>query len=98
MPTSEDFYDSYNEEFHDLVVMDEFRAQKTIQFLNQWLQGSIMSVRKKGSQGEKKKNLPMIILSNYSLESAFSKSSSEKLDTLRCRLEIVEVETRLNLF
>ena len=26
MPTSEDFYDSYNEEFHDLVVMDEFRA------------------------------------------------------------------------
>lgn len=98
MPTSEDFYDAYDEDFHDLIVMDEFRAQKTVQFLNQWLQGSEMSVRKKGSQGIKRKNLPMIILSNHSLESAYSKCDNEKLDSLACRLEIVSITERLNLF
>lgn len=106
MPASEDFYDQYDDRFYDLIVLDEFRAQKTVQQLNLWLQGSTMSVRKKGKQGQKKKNLPMVILSNYSLEGAYRKISeeeeksgnSEKLDTLRCRLEIVEVENFIKLF
>lgn len=106
MPASEDFYDQYDDRFYDLIVLDEFRAQKTVQQLNLWLQGSTMSVRKKGKQGQKKKNLPMVILSNYSLEGAYRKISeeeeksgnSEKLDTLRCRLEIIEVENFINIF
>nr|WAE42613.1 MAG: replication associated protein [Cressdnaviricota sp.] len=98
MPKSEDFYDSYEDNFYDLIVLDEFRAQKKVQDLNSWLEGSMMNVRKKGRQGEKRKNLPFIILSNYSLESAYRNSSDEKLDTLRCRLEFVEIETQLNLF
>jgi hypothetical protein len=106
MPASEDFYDLYDDSLYDLIVLDEFRAQKTIQQLNLWLQGSTMPLRKKGSQGLKKKNLPMIILSNYSVEGAFHRVSEkekesgnyEKLDTLRCRLEIVEVESFINLF
>jgi len=73
-------------------------AMKTIQELNSWLDGSRMPLRKKGSQSVKEKNLPIIILSNYSLEGAYSKAPEEKLDTLRCRLEIVEVELQLNLF
>jgi len=106
MPGSEDFYDQYHDNLYDLIVLDEFRAQKTIQCLNLWLQGSTMPLRKKGSQGLKKKNLPMIILSNYSLEECYSKTSekeresgnTDKLDTLRCRLEIVEVENFINIF
>jgi len=107
MPVSEDFYDQYDDRSYDLIVLDEFRAQKTVQQLNLWLQGSTMSVRKKGRQGEKRRNLPMIILSNYSLEGAYRKISeeeeksgvvSDKLDTLRCRLEIVEVENFIKIF
>jgi len=106
MPALEAFYDLYNEDFHDLIVLDEFRAQKTIQELNSWLDGSEMPLRKKGSQGLKKKNLPMIILSNYSLEECYSKTSekeresgnTDRLDTLRCRLDIVEVGEFINIF
>nr|WAE43004.1 MAG: replication associated protein [Cressdnaviricota sp.] len=98
MPKSESFYDLYEDSLYDLIVLDEFRAQKTIQELNSWLDGSRMPLRKKGAQSVKEKNLPIIILSNYSLEGAYSKTPDEKLDTLRCRLEIVEVELQLNLF
>lgn len=106
MPASEDFYDLYEDSLYDLIVLDEFRAQKTIQQLNLWLQGSTMPLRKKGSQGLKKKNLPMIILSNYSLEESYTKTSereretgnTDRLDTLRCRLEIIEVESFIDLF
>ncbi|AUM61809.1 Rep [uncultured virus] len=106
MPASEDFYDLYDDNLYDLIVLDEFRAQKTIQQLNLWLQGSTMPLRKKGSQGLKKKNLPMIILSNYSLEECYSKTSekeretgnTDRLDTLRTRLNIVEVGEFIQIF
>lgn len=98
MSIQEDFSDGFNEDFHDLIVIDEFRAQKRIQDLNQWLDGSTFTYKVKGRQGEKRKNLPMIILSNFSLEGAYSNSKDEKLDPLRVRLEIVELESMLNLF
>lgn len=101
MPKSETFYDLYEDSLYDLIILDEFRAQKTIQELNSWLDGSKMPLRKKGAQSVKEKNLPIIILSNYSLEGAYRKKAEEdpeKVDTLRCRLEIVELESQLNLF
>lgn len=84
MPLQEDFYDFYFDEKFDLVVLDEFRGQKTIQFLNLWLQGGEMTIRKKGSQYIKRKNLPMIILSNYCLDECYK--DVNKINTLRTRL------------
>lgn len=90
MPLLEDFYDLYDDDLYDLVCLDEFRGQKTIQFLNLWLQGGLpMSVRKKGSQGLKRKNLPMIICSNFALENVYK--DANKIDSLRTRLLEVEV-------
>lgn len=71
MPLLEDFYDFYDDDQYDLVVLDEFKGQKTIQFLNLFLQGGIMNIRVKCSQKMKKKNLPMIILSNYELHNVY---------------------------
>jgi len=103
MPT-EDFYDFYADKEYHLCVLDEFKATKTIQFLNLWLQGCTMNLRKKGSQALKISNIPTIILSNYSLEECYtktikSKNSDEppqklvndKLATLLGRLVIVEL-------
>nr|WAE42177.1 MAG: replication associated protein [Cressdnaviricota sp.] len=99
MPRLEEFYDSYNEDFHSLVVLDEFKAHKSVEFLNSWLEGSTLPYRKKGSQGQKNKNLPMIVLSNYSLEQCYPKMAEMgRLDTLECRLQIVHIDERLNLF
>jgi len=96
MPRLEEFYDSYNEDFHSLVVLDEFKAHKSVEFLNSWLEGSTLPLRKKGSQGEKRKNLPTIILSNYSLNQCYPKMAEMgRLDTLECRLKIIEITERL---
>lgn len=98
MPMTEEFYDLYSDDF-DIVVLDEFKGQKTIQFLNQFLQGSAMPIRKKGSQGMKYKNLPVVILSNYSLSECYQKAANDgRLSTLECRLEIVEVDSFIDFY
>lgn len=98
MPTTEEFYDLYSDDY-DLVVIDEFKGQKTIQWMNQFLQGSPMPIRKKGSQGMKYKNLPVVILSNYALPEVYVKASCDgRLDTLMCRLEIIEVDSFIDFY
>lgn len=71
MTIHEDFYDYYDDETFDLVCLDEFKGQKTMQFLNCFLQGGDMFLKKKGSQYHKRKNIPVIILSNWSLDDCY---------------------------
>lgn len=98
MPMNEEFYDHYSDDY-DLVVMDEFKGQKTIQFMNQFLQGSPMTIRKKGSQSMKYKNLPVLILSNYRLSECYIKAANDgRLDTLECRLDIVEIDSFIDFY
>lgn len=98
IPMGEDFYDQYSDDY-DLVVMDEFKGQKTIQWMNQFLQGSPMPIRKKGSQGMKYKNLPVVILSNYRLSECYVKAANDgRLSTLECRLEIVEIDSFIDFY
>jgi len=98
VPMGEEFYDLYSDDY-DLVVMDEFKGQKTIQWMNMFLQGSPMNIRKKGAQVMKKKNLPVIILSNYSLGECYPKARDDgRLNTLECRLEIVEIDSFIDFY
>lgn len=95
MPLHEDFYDSYSEDLHELVVLDEFKGQKTIQFLNEWLQGSVMTYKIKGSQGTKYKNLPMIIISNFQLDQCYK--DINKVSTLQARLLEIYIHGPIDL-
>lgn len=92
----EDFYDHWNDNLYDLSVMEEFKSQKTIQWLNQWLDGAIMNVRKKGVAGVMKKNpIPTIILSNFDIHGSEvypNMQESTSLQTLRRRLYLVYVD------
>lgn len=65
-PNSELFYDLFSDDETDLIVMDEFRQGKPCEWLNLWLEGSTMLVRRKGQAGVvKRRNQPVIICSNY---------------------------------
>lgn len=100
MPTNEDFYDFYDDDLVDLVFLDEFHGNKTIQCLNSWLDGSEMVVRVKGSQRIKRKNQPFIIASNYLLSEAYSKALAQdfsKIDSLRARLLEVQLTEKIDL-
>jgi len=98
MPIEEHFFDDYVDDAYDLVVLDEYKGQHTIQFLNNFIQGGIMSIRKKGTQYLKMKNIPMVILSNFSPEEAYSNANkSAGFEALLTRLVVVQISYRLDL-
>lgn len=80
VPQTENFYDFYDDDTCDLVVFDEFRgAQHNVQWLNSFLQGSTMNIRKKGTQYLKRKNPPCLILTNYSLTELFPDTAERSM-------------------
>lgn len=97
MPTLEDFFDSWQEDLYDLVVFDEWTYQQhNPQFINQFLDGSIMNVRIKGGQKMKKQNVPVMILTNQSQEEAFWKGVSPVMrDTFLARVHWVLLDRAL---
>lgn len=93
IPTDEDYNDFYSDDC-DLAVLDEFRGQRTIQWLNQFLQGSMMTIKKKGTQTIKLKNVPTIILSNYPLEEVYTHAD---YSPLLSRLTIIHVTSFIDV-
>lgn len=69
-PASEHFYDEFHDNYH-MVVFDEFDGRKPITWMNLFLQGGPCSVRRKGSQVQKKRNVPVVIISNVCPESVY---------------------------
>lgn len=97
VPVFEDFYDGYLDGRFDLIVFDEFKGQKSIQWMNYFLQGNPMQLKKKGSQYLKRQNLPVIILSNFDIEVCYRKvfqNSAVALEALQSRLR----QVRLSFF
>jgi len=96
IPKGEDFYDHYHEAYYDFAYLDEYKGQKTIQWLDEWLDGSVgMNIRVKGGQRLKRKSIPTIIFSNYDPAGCYHKVDPSKLAPLLVRLEVVNVTTRI---
>jgi hypothetical protein len=98
LPTGEDFYDQYQDELFDLAVIEEFKSQKTIQWLNQWLDGAQMNLRQKGCQYFKTKSIPTLIFSNFDpMGSAIypNMQESTSIETFRRRLIPIPVDRPL---
>jgi len=99
VPRDEDFYDDYEDNIYDLAVIDEFTNQKTMQWLNQFLDGQPMYLRKKGGQTLKKQRIPVIVLSNYTLEQNYRKlHEAGKLEPLITRFKVVEIKEQISIF
>ncbi len=77
----ESFDDFYLDGRYDLAVCDEFRGTRMITWMNEFVQGSSMAIRKKGCQGMKRQNIPVIILSNFSIQEAYSDKVSDYAKT-----------------
>lgn len=91
VPTLEQFYDFYNDEDYDLIVFDEFTGnQHNLQWLNMFLQGSPVSIRKKGSQYLKVKNLPCLLLTNFPIEILYPDSYQREL--FLARVEFLQMD------
>ena len=97
---NEDFYDLYQSNFYDLTVYDEFGKDnsKCIAFLNQFVEGNVFTLRKKGSQYIKSDNPPCIIIGNDPLIDIYDNESYRKLEAFTSRFISVEVKDVLNCF
>lgn len=99
IPRDEEFYDDYEDGIYDLAVLDEFTNSKTMQWMNQWLDGQVHYLRKKGGQILKRQNIPTIVFSNYTLEQNYHKlADAGKLEPLLTRFKIVEVTEFISIF
>ncbi len=95
IPVTEDFYCTFTNSDYDLAILDEFKGQKTIQWMNRWLDGQRMGLKMKGkAQYLKTLNIPTIILSNYPIEECYPTvfiNQPQKLETLLTRFKVVNV-------
>lgn len=97
VPKGEEFYDLYEDGLYDLLILDEFKGQKKLQDLNEWLQGDDMNIRQKGKQYYKRQNLPMIILANWPLPQVYHNLTPEKIEPTMSRLQHVHLNTPIDI-
>lgn len=95
----EDWMDGYDDDKYDLIVLEEFFSQKTLQFMNQLLDGQPMPLKiRNGCNGKlKRKNLPIIITSNFGLHEIYAKVDMGRKETFNRRVHAVYSPTRLDV-
>ncbi len=92
VPMFEDFDDEYENDVYDLIVLDEFKGQRKLTWMNMFSQGGPMHLRRKGSQYLKTDNPPVIVLSNHHLEECYSKVPQIALEAFRARFDFIMLE------
>lgn len=95
IPKNNDFA-RYDDQLYDFAYLDEFKGQVTVQFLNEFLQGSKMTLPGKYVQGGriKRRNMPIFILSNYSPTEAYHNKTVFDLQPLLSRLHVIELKEK----
>lgn len=90
-PTGESWWDSYSDQAYDLIVLDEFKAQKKITDLNPILSGDRYPLSRRSAPPlVKHDNLPVIILSNFTPIEVYHKATLQALNPLLDRLIVIE--------
>lgn len=94
----EDFHDLYGDDEYDVIVLDEFKGQVKLTNINKWLDGQQQAVRRKGvAPYIKNKNLPFIILSNFSARDAYRNSSDQSINPFLDRIIQVRVNEMIDV-
>lgn len=97
MQKEEDFMDMWEDGSYDLVVLDEFRGQKKLTFMNEFLEGVPLCLRVKGSQRMKRQNIPVIICSNGNPKDCYRNMEEMWLEPLLERVKVVEVNNFIRI-
>lgn len=87
VPNDEHFYDFYEDDSSQVMVIEEFKDNtKSITWLNAFMDGQTMNLRKKGSQVIKYNNHPCIVLSNMEMRDCFPTVGEELFKALKRRV------------
>jgi hypothetical protein len=84
---------------YDLAMCDEFIGQKTIEWMNEFMSDAQMQIRVPGGGFTVKDAwIPVLILSNLSIDEAYPKSPQAMVDALKERFWEINLTTRANPF
>lgn len=88
------WFDDFDVDCYDLIVADEYGGQYPITLLNRLTDGSTCPLPRRGrSPMMKKKNLPVLICSNLSIDECYHKVSAVQKEGLKIRFDEVWVES-----
>lgn len=94
----EDWETDYEDGLYDVAVIDEFKGQKTLQWMNQWLDGQQMRLKQKGVDGGvKRQRIPTIILSNKDPRAVYHNTDIVYVDAFLDRLTVVNVVSMIDI-
>jgi hypothetical protein len=97
-PRDEVWMDGYCDGAYDLIVLDEYRAQKKITHLNPILSGDPVPVSRRGQEPVIKRDvLPVIIMSNWSPLEAYHKCTESQLAPLLDRITFVDATSFIRI-
>jgi hypothetical protein len=83
--------DNFDDTF-DLIVIDEFNGQLTIQWLNALVAGGPVNCPRRGRKPFlKRKNIPVIVTSNYDITGCFRKTKNDDPGLLACQTRFFEL-------
>lgn len=86
-----EFWDGINDETQ-LIVFDEFKAQRKITQMNLICDGHNCRLNIKGGSYQLNRPLPVMVLSNFTISEAYHKSDQEHLKTLEGRFIHLEIK------
>lgn len=102
VPLDEDWYCDWDDRSYDLILFDEYKTQKTLQWLNNFSDGLGVKLKRKGKNGiAHKVKTPVLIISNYSWEDSYHKvhaSNPQILATTQRRFEVVKFSQGTDMF
>jgi len=90
------FYDGISNDTQ-LVVYDEFKAQRTITELNKLSDGSRCRLDIKGGSFQLQRPLPVLVLSNFSIDQVYPHVEKNWLDTLKSRFFEIECKQHITI-
>ena len=95
----EHWQDTWEDDAYDVAVLDEYNGSQTVSFLNAWLSGDIMPIRRRNQSAYTKRHrIPTIILSNLTPAEVYSNVHISVLAALESRLEFISLNHDENLF
>lgn len=83
------YWNDWEDDAYDFAYIDEFKGQLPITLLNEFLQGSPVKLRGRYTDVQKRKNLPVFILSNFDPYGCYENCKKSEVDPLVERLHII---------
>lgn len=76
---------------YDVAVVDAFNGQRSLRWMEQFIQGGSMPIRTKGGQKMKRHNIPTIVCSNGAIPDVYPRVGIAEWNVLEVRFLIVQV-------